>query len=84
MMNNPTEQVRKLARDAAAKRQAAAAKFAALHARKPLFRKTMRHNGRKLVVQVEWPGVLRTYDAATAELMSEGVPGAPHELASDD
>ena len=75
-----TQHVRQLARDAAAKRQAAAAMFAALHARKPLFRKTMRYGGRRIVVQMEWPGVLRTYDAATGEPMSEGVVGAPHEL----
>jgi hypothetical protein len=79
-MDTAAQHVRQLAREAAADRQFKAAVFAALHAKNPLFRKTMRCGRQLVVVQMEWPGILRTYDAATGELLSEGVPGAPGQL----
>ncbi|WHZ12498.1 MAG: hypothetical protein OJF60_002939 [Burkholderiaceae bacterium] len=80
-MRSATQRVRALAIDAAASRLEGAATYAELHARKPLFQKTMRrHGGAPVLVRLDWPGVLRVFDPATGELLAESVPGQPRQL----
>ena len=60
-----------------------AAQFAALYARsKPLFSKTLGTGRTRKLVQVEWPGVLRVYDASTGGLLVESSPGDPLHLSA--
>lgn len=83
-MRSATQEVRALAIEAAARRLKDAAVYAELHARKPLFQKTMRlRGGRSVLVRLDWPGLLRVFDPATGELQAESMPGRPEQLAPD-
>lgn len=68
------------ARDAAAARLKRAEQFTAMHCSKPLFSKVMRRGGRRELVRLEWPGVLRVYDPDTGEILAESLPGQPSQL----
>lgn len=81
-MTTATQKVQALATEAAARCLKQAAVYAELHARKPLFQKTMRRRGSPAVlVRLDWPGVLRVFDPATGELRAESLPGKPDQLA---
>lgn len=80
-MATAAQEVRALAIEAAAQLLKRAAPYAELHARKPLFQKTMRHRGGPAVLmRLDWPGVLRVFDPATGELLAESMPGRPDQL----
>ena len=81
-MTTATQKVQALATEAAARCLKQAAVYAELHARKPLFQKTMRRRGSPAVlVRLDWPGVLRVFDPATGEVLAESLPGKPDQLA---
>lgn len=73
------------ATEAAARLLKQAAVFLEPHAPRLLFKKTMRQNigntTRTCLLHVELPGVLRVYDAATGELLTESAPGQLDRLA---
>jgi hypothetical protein len=62
-----------------------AAVFLEPHAPRLLFKKTMKQSigntTRTCILHVELPGVLRVYDAATGELLTESAPGQLDRLA---
>ena len=70
------------AREAAARHLREAAMFAALHfTAKPLFQKTMkRPNGPAVVIRLDYPGVLRGFDAKTGQPLFQSMPGRPAVL----
>ena len=65
--------------DAAARLLNQAAVFLGPHAPKLLFKKTMKlhigNTNKTCLLHIELPGVLRVYDAATGELLTESAPG---------
>lgn len=73
------------ATEAAARLLKQAAVFLEPHAPRLLFKKTMKvHVGNAVqtrLLHVELPGVLRVYDAATGELLTESAPGQLDRLA---
>lgn len=78
------EQVRADARTASRRRLQAASTFAALHCGRPLFKRLMKRPGASAVlVQLEWPGVLRVYDPSTGEILAESEAGQPDLLRGD-
>lgn len=83
---SPAEQeLEARATDAAARLLKQAAVFLEPHAPRLLFKKTMKQNIgntiRTCLLHVELPGVLRVYDAATGELLTESAPGQLDRLA---
>ncbi len=81
-MNAATQQVQAQALDAAARCLKNANAFAAAHIDKPLFKKLMKQgNAPRLLVRLDWPGVLRVFDPSTGELVAESLPGKPDQLA---
>jgi hypothetical protein len=82
-MTAASQYVTSESRRAADKLLRQAAKFTAMHATsKPLLQKTMRlPSTPPVVVRMEFPGVLRVFDAASGELLAQSLPGRPAELA---
>lgn len=80
-MNAAASSIADQAREAASARLKRAEQFAAMHCSKPLFSKVMRRpGGRRELVRLEWPGVLRVYDPDTGEILAESMPGQPSQL----
>lgn len=84
-MNPAQQELEARATEAAARLLKQAAVFLEPHAPRLLFKKTMKvHSGNTVKVcllHVELPGVLRVYDAATGELLTESAPGQLDRLA---
>lgn len=59
-------------------------KFAALHAAgKPLFEKSMRWGGRRVLVRIVWPGVLIVFEPETGDVLARSEVGALDVLEAD-
>jgi hypothetical protein len=73
--------LRKQAVEAAQRRLARAARFVELNARKPLFEKSMKIDGRTVKVGVYLPGpVLIHFEPATGVVLARSLPGRLEEL----
>ncbi len=57
-----------------------AANFASLHAPHTLWKREMGSGAAKVVVRLEWPGVLAVYDPRTGDKLAESTPGTPETL----
>ena len=57
-----------------------AANFASLHAPHTLWKREMGSGAAKVVVRLEWPGVLAVYDPRTGDKLAESAPGTPETL----
>ncbi len=84
-MSPAEKELQARATESAARLLQQAAVFLEPHAPKLLFKKTMKlHIGnviKQCLLHVELPGVLRVYDAATGELLTESAPGQLDRLA---
>lgn len=84
-MNPAAHEIEARATDAAARLLKQAAVFLEPHAPRLLFKKTMKQSigniTRLCLLHIELPGVLRVYDAATGELLTESAPGQLDRLA---
>ena len=83
---SPAEQeLQARATESAARLLKQATVFLEPHAPRLLFKKTMKlhigNTNKTCLLHVELPGVLRVYDAATGELLTESAPGQLDRLA---
>lgn len=82
MSTNARDAIEIQSREAAARLLSRAAQFFDLHARRPLFQKTMRYGPRQsVVVRMEDPGILEVLDPSTGERLAESVCGQLEQLA---
>lgn len=84
-MSPAAQELEARATDAAARLLKQAVVFLGPHAPRLLFKKTMKQSigntTRTCLLHLELPGVLRVYDAATGELLTESAPGQLDRLA---
>ena len=57
-----------------------AANFASLHAPHTLWKREMGSGAAKVIVRLEWPGVLAVYDPRTGDKLAQSAPGQPEIL----
>lgn len=72
--------VRELAQVNKARTLRIAANFASLHAPHTLWKRELGTGAAKVLVRLEWPGVLAVYDPKTGEALAKSVPGEPTTL----
>lgn len=57
-----------------------AANFASLHAPHTLWKREMGSGAAKVIVRLEWPGLLVVYDPRTGDKLAQSAPGQPETL----
>ncbi len=57
-----------------------AANFASLHAPHTLWKREMGSGAAKVIVRLEWPGILAVYDPRTGDKLAQSAPGQPESL----
>lgn len=78
MIPGAAQFVQEQAQQATDQRLRRAAEFMRMRCPAILFRCTWRPpGGAKLVLQIEWPGVLKVFDHKTGEPLGESLPGCP-------
>lgn len=65
---------------AAAQRLKRAATLAELHAKKPLYQKRTGRRTNAEIHRLDWPGVMKIFDANTGKLLARSLPGQPGQL----